>query len=135
LRVFIERGESYLIADDVSAGEREWTFRVDQIIDIEPTDVHFEPRDVAFSGWNFRGHVVDAVVSIAPDNEWVLDRVHARAHRIEDDGSITMWLSIASDVWLARLLLRCGAPSRVIEPAELRPRVAAYAAAIADRYR
>lgn len=135
LRVFIERGESYLIADDVSAGEREWTFRVDQIIDIEPTDAHFEPRDVAFSGWNFRGHVVDAVVSIAPDNEWVLDRVHARAHRIEDDGSITMWLSIASDVWLSRLLLRCGAPSRVIEPAELRPRVAAYAEAIAHRYR
>ncbi len=135
LRVFIERGESYLIADDVSAGEREWTFRVDQIIDIEPTDTHFEPRDVSFSGWKFRGHVVDAVVSIAPDNEWVLDRVHARAHRIEDDGSITMWLSIASDVWLSRLLLRCGAPSRVIEPAELQPRVAAYAEAIAQRYR
>lgn len=135
LHVFIERGEAYVIADDATSGEREWIFRIEQIIDIEPTDVRFEPRAVTFSGWNFRGNVVDAVVSIAPDNEWVLDRVRARAHRVEDDGSITMWLSVASDVWLARLLLRCGAPSRVVEPEDLRPRVAAYADAIARRYR
>lgn len=135
LHVFIDRGEAYVIADDASSGDKAWTFRVDQIIDIEPTDVHFEPREVAFTGWNFQGDVVDAVISIAPGNEWVLDRVHARSHRIEDDGSITMWLPIASQVWLARLLLRCGAPSTVVEPAELRPRVAAFADRIAQAYR
>jgi proteasome accessory factor C len=134
LRVFIERGEAYVIADDASSGERAWTFRVDQIMDIEPTDVLFEPRDVAFTGWNFRGDVVDAVITIAPGNEWVLDRVHARAHRFEQDGSITMWLPVASDVWLARLLLRCGAPSTVVAPVELRPRIMAYADRLAQSY-
>ncbi len=126
LHVFIERGEAYVIADDASSGEREWTFRVDQIIDIEPTDVVFDHRDVAFTGWKFRGEVIDSVIVIAPGNEWVLDRVQSRAHRVEDDGTITMWLPIASDVWLARLLLRCGAPSQVVAPLELRPRVATH---------
>lgn len=135
LHVFVERGEAYVIADDASSGEREWTFRVDQIIDIEPTEVLFESRHVSFTGWKFRGEVVDAVISLAPGNEWVLDRVNARAHRVEDDGSVTMWLPVASDVWLARLLLRCGAPSRVLTPADLRPRVATYVDAMARIYR
>lgn len=135
LHVFIELGESYLIADDATSGRREWTFRIDQIIDIEPTDVLFEPRDVAFKGWNFQGDVVDAVVSIAPGNDWVLDRVRSRTHRVEADGSITMWLSVVSEVWLARLLLRCGAPSTVIAPVDLRPSVAAFAESIAQVYR
>lgn len=135
LHVFIERGEAYVIADDASSGEREWTFRVDQIIDIEPTDVYFEPRDVTFAGWNFKGEIVDACISIAPGNEWVLDRVQSRAHRLEDDGSITMWLTVASHVWLARLLLRCGAPSQVVTPRDLRPGIAAYADRMAAAYR
>lgn len=135
LHVFIEKGEAYVIADDASSGEKAWTFRVDQIIDLEPTDIRFEPRQVAFSGWNFRGEVVDAVVKIAPGNEWVLDRVHSLAQRVETDGSIVLWLSVASDIWLARLVLRCGAPSSVLVPEGLRPRVVGYADQILDRYR
>lgn len=135
LHVFVERGEAYVIADDASRGTKEWIFRIDQIIDIEPTDTLFETRPVAFSGWNFRGEVVDTVISIAPENDWVLDRVQARAHRVEDDGSITLWLSVVSEVWLARLLLRCGAPSTVISPVEMGPRLAGHVGTLAQRYR
>lgn len=132
LHVFVERGESYVIADDVPLGTTPdgtseerlgWTFRIDQIIDIEPTDVIFESREVSFAGWTFRGDIVESVVSLAAGNEWVVDRIHARAHRTEPDGSITLWITVASEWWLAKLLLRCGAGSRVVAPGDLNSRV------------
>lgn len=135
LHVFFERGEAYLMADDHVSGDRERTFRIDQIVELEETGNTFEMRPVVFRGWNFRGDITEAVLYLAPGNEWVLDRVMTHAHVPNDDGSMFVWVTVASQQWLARLLVRCGEPSCVVEPATLNDGVGRWVETIEGRYR
>jgi len=134
LHVFFERGEAYLMADDHVTGDRERTFRIDQIVDFEETGETFETRPVVFRGWNFRGDITEAVLYLAPGNEWVLDRVMTQAHVLNADGSMFVWVTVASQQWLARLLVRCGQPSCVVEPAPMNDVVATWIETIESRY-
>jgi len=135
LHIFFERGEAYLIADDHVSGDRERTFRIDQIVDFEETGHEFEMRPVVFRGWNFRGDITEAVLYLAPGNEWVLDRVMTHAHVPNEDGSMFVWVTVASQRWLARLLVRCGEPSCVVKPVALNDVVSHWVDTIAGRYR
>ena len=137
LHVFVDRGESYMIADDLSVEgvDQERKFRIDRIIDLEVTDTTFETREVSWDGkWVFRGDVKEAVLYLAPGNEWVLDRVAVKDHVLNTDGSIFVWIDVASRAWLGRLLTRCGPTSCVVSPPELADAGTHYSQAIARLY-
>ena len=108
LLIFVDRGESYLIADDVLTGVDEKIFRIDRLIECLTTEITFEPRTVEFKEWKFRGKVEPAVLYVAAGNDWLLDRIAIKSHVINEDGSMFLWVDVASLPWLARLLLRCG---------------------------
>ena len=134
LLIFVDRGESYLIADDVLSGVNEKIFRVDRLIECLTTENTFEPRTVEFTEWKFRGTVEPAVLYVAPGNDWLLDRIAIKAHVINEDGSMFLWVDVASLPWLARLLLRCGPTSCVVSPANLQSVVAERAREIRRQY-
>jgi predicted DNA-binding transcriptional regulator YafY len=134
LLIFVDRGESYVIADDVSSGVNEKIFRVDRFVECHETGESFMIREVAFGGWKFRGEVEPAVLYVAPGNDWLLDRIESKAHVINDDGSMFLWVNVASRPWLARLLLRCGPTSCVVSPANLQSVVAERAREILQQY-
>ena len=134
LLIFVDRGESYLIADDVLAGVDEKIFRIDRLIECLTTENTFEPRTVEFTEWKFRGKVEPAVLYVAPGNDWLLDRIAIKSHVINEDGSIFLWVDVASLPWLARLLLRCGPTSCVVSPANLQSVVAERAREIRQQY-
>ena len=135
LLVFVDRGEAYLKADDIGAGEKERIFRVDRILKVRETGNTFPEREVSWSGvWDFRGGVTEAVVYVAPGNPWVIDRVAHRAHVVGTDGSVFLWVDVASEAWLATLIARCGAPSQVVEPAALHMHVRQHARRLLSPY-
>ncbi len=134
LLIFVDRGESYLIADDVLTGVNEKIFRVDRLIECLTTENTFEPRTVEFKEWKFRGKVEPAVLYVAPGNDWLLDRIAIKSHVINEDGSMFLWVDVASLPWLARLLLRCGPTSCVVSPANLQSVVAERAREIRRQY-
>jgi predicted DNA-binding transcriptional regulator YafY len=134
LLIFVDRGESYLIADDVLTGVDEKIFRIDRLIECLTTENTFEPRTVEFTEWKFRGPVEPAVLYVAPGNDWLLDRIAIKAHVINEDGSMFLWVDVASQPWLARLLLRCGPTSCVVSPANLQSVVAERAREIRQQY-
>lgn len=134
LLIFVDRGESYLIADDVLTGVDEKVFRVDRLIECLTTEITFEPRTVEFKEWKFRGKVEPAVLYVAPGNDWLLDRIAIKSHVINEDGSMFLWVDVASLPWLARLLLRCGPTSCVVSPANLQSVVAERARDIRRQY-
>ncbi len=134
LLIFVDRGDSYVIADDVSSGVAEKIFRVDRLVECHETGESFVTREVTFGGWKFRGEVEPAVLYVAPGNEWLMDRIESKAHVVNDDGSMFLWVNVASRPWLARLLLRCGPTSCVVSPASLQNVVAERAREIRQQY-
>jgi predicted DNA-binding transcriptional regulator YafY len=134
LLIFVDRGESYLIADDVLSGVAEKIFRVDRFVACNENGESFTSREVSFGGWKFRGEVEPAVLYVAPGNDWLLDRIESKAHVVNDDGSMFLWVDVASRPWLARLLLRCGPSSCVVSPANLQSVVAERAREIRQQY-
>jgi predicted DNA-binding transcriptional regulator YafY len=71
---------------------------------------------------------------VAPGNDWLLDRIVTTANVVNDDGSMFLWVNVASRPWLARLLLRCGPTSCVVSPAHLQSVVAERAREIRRQY-
>lgn len=120
--VFVDKGEMYLMADDVSASpvEIDRVFRMDRILDTTTTGNSFDHRPVEWSGWGFRGEAVEAVLYIAPGNGWLVDRSTLKASVVNDDDSMFVWVDVVSRTWLAKLLARCGHPSCVVSPDHLR---------------
>jgi len=136
LKLFVDRGSSYVIADDHLRGE-ERVFRVDRLLSVAPTGEHFEPRPVrppAGRTWAWMVPDREVVVRLPRGSEWVLDRYAIAAHTVEPDGSLVVWLSVVSDGWLAALLLRCGPGAEVLDPPDLRDLPARRARAALARY-
>lgn len=136
LRVFIDRGHSYVIADDRLRGA-ERVFRVDRILSVAGTGEWFEPRPVtapAGQSWEWMVPDREVVVVVPAGNEWVIDRYATTASMIDDDGSLVIWLSVVSDRWLESLLLRCGPGTAVLAPEDSRDLVAATARTVLARY-
>lgn len=134
--VFVDKGETYLMADDVSATpiEIDRVFRMDRILDTTTTGVVFDHRPVEWSGWGFRGEAVEAVLYIAPGNGWLVDRSTLKACVVNDDDSMFVWVDVVSRTWLAKLLARCGHPSCVVSPDRLRDATPAWARTVRAQY-
>ena len=134
--VFVDKGETYLMADDVSVTptEIDRVFRVDRILDTEVTGHIFEHRAVEWSGWGFRGDATEAVLYIAPGNGWLVDRLALKACHVNDDDSMFVWVDVVSHTWLAKLLVRCGHPSCVVSPVELRDVAPDWARTVREQY-
>jgi predicted DNA-binding transcriptional regulator YafY len=64
----------------------------------------------------------------------LLDRIVTTANVVNDDGSMFLWVNVASRPWLARLLLRCGPTSCVVSPTHLQSVVAERAREIRRQY-
>lgn len=124
-RVFVDGGHWYVDADDDRSGERR-TFRIDRIESASPTGRTIPPPADAGTPLGEIAFFDDpalprAVVRIAPGAGWILDQYpHDEARDLSRPrGWREVRLPIASERWLARLVVRLGPDVKVIEPRSL----------------
>jgi proteasome accessory factor C len=135
--VFVDAGNWYVVADDDRSGERR-TFRIDRIDDVAPTG-RVDPTNevVGTPGAFFDGDdLPGATLRLAPAAQWILDRypVRSQVPVAGMDGWIEVELPVASDRWLARLLIRLGPDAVVLSPGDAGVDAASLAAAMLARY-
>jgi proteasome accessory factor C len=135
-RVFFDRGEWYLIADDHGA-EAERMFRIDRIRSCGTTGQIGERREVRMpegGDWFADGGLPVVTLRLPASARWVLERYPIRSSREDGDG----WeveVTVADPKWLDELLLRVGPDGSVAAPAEFVGAGAAAAARLLERYR
>ena len=135
--VFAESGNWYVLADDGRSGERR-TFRLDRIESVIrtgetiPTDEEFGAPDAFFTDVD----VPRATLQLAPEAQWVLDRypVDDVTTIARPAGWVEVTLPVASERWLARLLIRLGPHARVRAPEGAAAAATELAARILERY-
>lgn len=148
--VFVEAGNWYVRADDAMSGELR-TFRIDRIDHIERTGRVVDPSNDDLG--EIQPFFTDAAVPrarlrVGPDAQWIVDRypIDGAEPVVAPKGSSALlrsrakagWLDVtlpvASERWLARLLIRLGPNAELIEPDELRPAVTLLAQRMLARY-
>ncbi|MEY4175244.1 MAG: putative proteasome accessory factor [Actinomycetota bacterium] len=135
-KVFFDRGEWYLIADDHGAGA-ERRFRIDRIRSCEFTGEGGERRAVrmpAEDDWFSDPGLPVVQVRLPATARWVFERYPVRSSRQDGDGWVVE-LTVADPKWLEELLLRIGSGGAVVAPAEFADVGPAAAAALLGRYR
>lgn len=140
--VFADRGNWYVVAIDEAAAERR-TFRIDRIESLERTGVALEPLDnsVEVVPEFFTDVDVPRVtLRLGPEAMWVVDRYpHDAVEPAEPafDGSsrVEVTLPVASNWWLARLLVRLGPAAEVVGDSAAADAGRGLAADILARYR
>ncbi|MGD6755497.1 helix-turn-helix transcriptional regulator [Streptomyces sp. BH105] len=141
----LKAGRWYVVASAGTGGPR--VYRVDQILELRATEEEFEAPDgfdlavfwAAYqTDFHQRLHTAEAVVRLAPGAADRLTGAAARAvratGRTEADGSLRARVPIESVGHAHDEFLRLGADIEVLEPAELRDRIAATARALARVY-
>ncbi|MEU6846854.1 YafY family protein [Streptomyces sp. NPDC046716] len=141
----LKAGRWYVVASAGSGPPR--TYRVDQILELHSTDREFTPPDdfdlaaywTAYQeDFHRRLHSGEAVVRLAPGAADRLTGAAARAARTtgrtEGDGWTRAVLPIESIAHAHDEFLRLGADIEVVEPAELRGRIAATGKRLAQLY-
>ena len=116
--VFTDGEHWYLVADDDRSGERR-TFRVDRLESLEPTGkVHDVDPSVTAPTSFFDDEVPRARLMLAPAGQWVVERYPVDSVESVDarPGWTEVTLPVASERWLARLLVRLGPLAEVVEP-------------------
>ena len=136
-RVFADKGRWFCEADDDLSGARR-TFRVDRIDQAHPTGetVPVEPltgapQDPAAA---LAADAPRATVLLPADAGWVVETYPVDEVSVDPDGRLRVVLPVASDRWLARLLVRLGPAAEVEAPASLRQVGAEAAATVLARY-
>jgi proteasome accessory factor C len=135
-RVFNDRGEWYVVADDGRSGERR-TFRIDRFESIERTGERGEPAvlgEVAAPEWFADSDLPHVTLRLAPAATWVVERYPVDDVAPGDDGVVAARFPVASERWLERLLLRLGTDAEVIDPPEWRSLGADVARRVLARY-
>jgi proteasome accessory factor C len=121
-RTFVDRGRWYVVADDPAAGGQR-TFRVDRIEAASVTGEPFERRPVTpptETGWFADSPEVRRVTLVVPaSGAWVAEAYPLDEAEPLADGRVRVVLPVVSDRWLARLLLRTGPGTEVLDPPEL----------------
>jgi predicted DNA-binding transcriptional regulator YafY len=136
----------------VVAGPRPATYRVNQILDLEPLDETFDrPDDFDLAAF-WRAHVVDfrqrlfqgeAVIRLSPAGRerlsqtmgaLVADAVDATASAPDAEGWVTATIPVESPTHTQGELLRVGAGVEVLAPADLRARIAEAARSLVRMY-
>lgn len=136
LAVFADRGNWYVTADDDRSGQ-ERHFRVDRLHECRPTGEHFTPRPVdpvIERGWFADGPSTEVVLWVTGEGRWVVETYPVVSVEADGDG-LRVRLPVASERWLARLLLRLGPRARVLEPATLAGVGREAAVLVLTRYR
>ena len=134
-RVFNDRGEWYVVADDGRSGERR-TFRIDRFESIVPTGERGEPvvlGDVVAPEWFADGGLPQVTLRLAPSATWVVERYPVDEVVPAEDGLVARF-PVASQRWLERLLLRLGTEAEVVDPPEWRSLGADVARRVLRRY-
>lgn len=148
--VFVEAGNWYVRADDARSGELR-TFRIDRIEHVEPTGRLVDPPSDDLG--DHQPFFTDAAVPrarllVGPDAQWIIDRYpidntepvvapkgsSALLRTRAKAGWLEVTLPVASERWLARLLIRLGPNAELIEPDELRPAATSLAQRMLARY-
>jgi proteasome accessory factor C len=137
-QVFSDRGEWYVTADDDRTGDVR-TFRVDRILDAEPTGRSVGPSDRPLptpGAWFLEPSVQRAVLRLAPAARWVVERYPVDEVSAPDAGGwVTARVPVASEQWLVRTLVRLGPDAELVEPTAWRDTVADAAQRVLARYR
>ncbi len=117
--VFTDGEHWYVLADDDRSGERR-TFRIDRIEALEPTGtVHaVEPNVSAPPSFFADEDLPRARLRLSPDGAWVAERypVDTVEELARRPGWSEVTLPVASERWLARLLVRLGPNAELVEP-------------------
>lgn len=148
--VFVEAGNWYLRADDALSGELR-TFRIDRVEHVVRTGRVVEPSGEPLG--EPQPFFTDAAVPrarllVGPDAQWIIERypidstepvvASRRSTLVMRDRAAAGWLEVrlpvASERWLARLLIRLGPNAELIEPDEFRPVATSLARQMLDRY-
>ena len=125
-RVFHERGDWFVSADDERSGE-ERTFRADRIEQLDrtgeivPRAGGADPLDRAGGrsvAWISDGSVPRVTLRLRPGARWVREQYPVDRVTELDDGVVDVVMAVTSERWLERLLLRAGTDAEVLAPAE-----------------
>ena len=123
-RVFHERGDWYVSADDHRSGERR-TFRIDRVGRAEPAGVFDQPADDPASAgtassvaWSVDGSLPRVTLRLARPARWVIEQYPVDSVVERGDDVVDATFAVTSERWLERLLLRAGADAEVISPIE-----------------
>lgn len=138
--VFSDRGNWYLLADDLArgvGGDAERTFRIDRIESVSPTGETVAARDVELPGEWFTGQddsITVVRLRVQPRGTWIVERYPVRAVSAGPEGTTDVELAVVSERWLAKLLLRLGPDATVLDPVEWRDLGSRTAATVLARY-
>jgi len=120
-RVFEDGGRWYVAADDHLSGE-DRVFRIDRIERLAALGIHDVPRPVADDEdvpW-FSGDLPTVTLRVGPEARWIVE-TYPYVRRVDrPDGGLDVTLSVTSEHWLGRLLLRAGRAAEVLEPSTYR---------------
>ena len=116
-------------------------FKLRRMSELKVLDTEFEPRpftieemqwDESFAGDSFS----QIVVKFDPAMKYVIDDIFGvENYDYEDDGSLTVNFFMPSGAWLHGFLLGFGDKAEVLEPPELRKKIAGMAESISEVYR
>jgi len=137
-RMFVDRGDWYVEADDERSGERR-TFRVDRIEQLTSTGETAEPDggDAARAEagrWFADGGLPQVTLRLQPSARWVIERYPVDEVTEQAGGIVRARFAVASETWLERLLLRLGPDVEVVAPASTKGVAAAAAERVLARY-
>jgi len=119
-RVFEDAGRWYVTADDhLSGADR--VFRIDRIERVTPLGIRDEPRPLTDDDlpW-FSADLPTVTLRVGPEARWIVETYPYVQRTERADGGLEVTLSVTSEHWLGRLLLRAGRSAEVLEPATYR---------------
>lgn len=125
-------GDWYVIAHDSARGEVV-SFRIDRIKSAELLDTEYEiPADFDVKSWRSDrdfvprpGRVVARVRFTGDAVRWARDELPRKDVAEQPDGSVVASIRVASEAWFLSWLFPFGPGFEVLEPPELREKVAA----------
>jgi len=132
IAVVRSQGRSYLDAWCHLAEDRR-LFRLDRITGLEVLDsprvAHdLAPRDLSEGLFDPDPDDLRARVLLSPEMRWFAEYYPVLSAAEAPNGALEVTLAVSDERWLLRLALRFGHGLTVLEPAELRDRVAGLAA-------
>jgi len=134
-------GDWYVVACDSVRGKAV-TFRVDRIREAELLDSEYEiPDDFDIQAWRDAsdftappGRTAARVLFRGMGARFAREQLPRRDVKDLPDGSVLARVTVRSEAWFISWLLPYGPDAEVIEPQELRERIAATCRAILDFY-
>jgi len=121
LRVVAIDGRWYVKAFCHKAGALR-TFRADSfkaVADIGPQDLDHSDLTVDTETFTTSEDSEVAIIKVQPGARWVADSIPILGRRLEDDGSVTVAISVSGSRWFERLLLQAGPDVTVMGPPSL----------------